>query len=219
MKKKIKVHVADDHMILIEGIIAMLNTDKEIKVVGYSLTGLRVLEWFETNNADVLVLDINMPELDGIEVLKRFNKKKGHQKIIMLSSYDDVKLVKELITFGADGFISKTSAGEHIIKAIKSVYDNEPYFSDDIKKGLFNLAIGHNVVDGSRPEPTATSSLTDRELEVLKLVTQEYSTQEMADQLLLSVNTVETYRKNLLKKLNVKNAVGLAMYAVKHRII
>ena len=219
MKGRIKVHVADDHMILIEGIIAMLNTDKEIKVVGHSLTGLQVLNWFETNTADILVLDINMPELDGIEVLKKFNKKKQHQKIIMLSSYDDVKLVKELTTYGADGFISKTSAGEHIIKAIKSVYNDVPYFSDDIKEGLFNLAIGHRVVDGSRPKPNATSSLTDRELEVLKLVAQEYSTLEMADKLLLSTNTVETYRKSLLKKLNVKNAVGLAMYAVKHKII
>ena len=107
----------------------------------------------------------------------------------------------------------------HIVKAIKSVYDDQPYFSDDIKEGLFNLAIGHRVVDGSKPEPKATSSLTDRELEVLKLITQEMSTQEMANQLLLSVNTVETYRKSLLKKLNVKNAVGLAMYAVKHKII
>lgn len=218
MKGKIKVHVADDHMVLIEGIIAMLNTDKDIQVVGHSLTGKQVLEWFETNEADILILDINMPELDGIEVLKNFYKKKYHQKIIMLSSYDDAKLVKELTTYGADGFISKSSAGEHILKAIKSVHNNVPYFSDDIKEGLFNLAIGKEV-EGSRPEPDAVNSLTDRELEVLKLIAKEYSTQEMADELLLSVNTVETYRKNLLKKLNVKNAVGLAMFAVKNRII
>lgn len=220
MKEKIKVHVADDHMILIEGIIAMLNTDKEIEVVGHSLTGLQVVEWFKSNKADILVLDINMPELDGIEVLKRFNKKANHQKIIMLSSYDDVKLVQELTTYGADGFISKTSAGEHIIKAIKSVQNGVPYFSDDIKEGLFNLAIGQNVAGGTRPETASVnSSLTDREIEVLKLVASEYSTQEIADQLLLSINTVETYRKNLLKKLNVKNAVGLAMYAVKHKVV
>mgnify|MGYP000601500484 CR=1 FL=1 len=219
MKGKIKVHVADDHKVLIEGIMAMLNTDKDIQVVGSSLTGRQVMEWFETNEADILILDINMPELDGIEVLKKFNKKKYHQKIIMLSSYDDVKLVKELTTYGADGFISKSSAGEHILKAIKSVYEGVPYFSDDIKEGLFNLAIGHKVTEGSRPEPNAINTLTDRELEVLKLIAKEYSTQEMADELLLSVNTVETYRKNLLKKLNVKNAVGLAMFAVKNRII
>ncbi|WP_347175141.1 response regulator transcription factor [Polaribacter uvawellassae] len=219
MKVKIKVHVADDHMILIEGIIAMLNTDKDIEVVGYSLTGKQVIEWFKTNEADILVLDINMPELDGIEVLKKFNKKKKHQKIIMLSSYDDAKLVKQLTTFGADGFISKTSAGEHILKAIKSVYNGDPYFSDDIKEGLFNLSLGYNVSEGSRPDFDVINGLTEREMEVLKLLVKEYSTQEMADKLFLSVNTVETYRKNLLKKLNVKNAVGLAMFAVKNKII
>ena len=219
MRGKIKVHVADDHMILIEGIVAMLNTDKDIEIVGHSLTGVQVLDWFKTNDADVLVLDINMPELDGIEVLKRFHKKKQHQKIIMLSSYDDAKLVKELTTYGADGFISKASAGEHILKAIKAVYGGVSYFSDDVKEGLFNLFTGEVVLKGSKSKSKSDSSLTDRELEVLKLVAKEFSTPEIAEQLLLSRNTVETYRKNLLKKLNVKNAVGLAIYAVKHKII
>lgn len=219
MKGKIKVHVADDHMILIEGIVAMLNTDKDIEVVGHSLTGVQVMEWFKTNKADILVLDINMPELDGIEVLKKFHRMKQHQKIIMLSSYDDAKLVKELTTYGADGFISKSSAGEHILKAIKTVHGGLSYFSDDVKEGLLKLFTGQNVVDGSRPSPKAESKLTDRELEVLKLVAQEFNTPQIADQLLLSTNTVETYRKSLLKKLNVKNAVGLAIYAVKHKII
>lgn len=219
MKGKIKVHVADDHMILIEGIVAMLNTDKDIEIVGHSLTGIQVLDWFKTNEADVLVLDINMPELDGIEVLKRFHKKKRHQKIIMLSSYDDAKLVKELTTYGADGFISKASAGEHILKAIKTVYSGVSYFSDDVKEGLFNLFTGEVVLKGSKSKSKSDSSLTDRELEVLKLVAREFSTPEIAEQLLLSTNTVETYRKSLLKKLNVKNAVGLAIYAVKHKII
>jgi DNA-binding NarL/FixJ family response regulator len=219
MKGKIKVHVADDHMILIEGIVAMLNTDKDIEVVGQSLTGVQVLDWFKTNEADILVLDINMPELDGIEVLKRFHKKKQHQKIIMLSSYDDAKLVKELTTYGADGFISKASAGEHILKAIRAVHNGESYFSDDVREGLFNLFTGQEVLKGKRPGEKSDDSLTDRELEVLKLVAKEFSTPEIAEQLLLSKNTVETYRKSLLKKLNKKNVVGLAVYAIKHKII
>lgn len=219
MKEKIKVHVADDHMILIEGIIAMLNTDKNIKVVGYSLTGKKVLEWFKTNEADILVLDINMPELDGIEVLKKFNKNKKHQKIIMLSSYDDAKLVKELTTYGADGFISKASAGEHILKAIYSVYEGVSYFSDDIREGLFNIMVGQKVAVGARPDEKIINTLTERELEVLKLIAKEYNTPEMAEQLLLSPSTIDTYRKSLLKKLNVKNAVGLAMFVVRNEII
>ena len=130
---KIKVHIADDHKILIEGIIAILNTDKRIEVVGHSVNGDEVIEWFKTNKADILILDINMPRLDGIEVLKRLIKKNEHQKVIMLSSYDDVKLVKELVNEGANGFISKASAGEHILQAIIAVHHNLPYFSDDLR--------------------------------------------------------------------------------------
>ena len=223
MKKKIKVHVADDHMILIEGIIAMLNTDADIKVVGHSLTGIEVKNWFRENEADVLVLDINMPELDGIEVLKWFDKrhsqKKKYQKIIMLSSYDNPKLVKELTTYGADGFISKTSAGEHIIKSIKSVYNNVPYFSEDIKEGLFNLEFGNNLTTSNLPDNKVISSLTERELDIIRLVIKEYNSYEIAEMLSLSVSTIETYRKKLLKKLNVKNVVGLAMFVAKNKIM
>ncbi|MBL4905430.1 MAG: response regulator transcription factor [Flavobacteriaceae bacterium] len=219
MEGKIKVHVADDHLILIEGIIAVINTDKDIEVVGHSQTGKAVMEWFEKNEADILILDVNMPEMDGIEVLEAFNKIKKNQKTIILSSYDDVKFVKELTTLGADGFLAKTSAGEHIIEAIRCVHNGDPYFSDDIKEGLLNMYIGQNVVEGSRPGKKAVSNLTERELEVLKLVAKEFSTSQIADQLHISVNTVETYRKNLLKKINVKNAVGLALYAVKYKII
>jgi len=220
MKEKIKVHVADDHKILIEGIIAVINTDKEIEVVGYSLTGKEVLDWLEQNEADVLILDVNMPEVDGVEVLKTLNKLRKHQKVIILSSYDDIKFVKEMTTIGADGFLAKSSAAEHIIKAIKSVHKGEPYFSDDIKEGLLNMYIGQNVVEGSRPgKSKGVKSLTERELEVLKLVAKEHSSSEISEMLHISVNTVETYRKSLLKKINVKNAVGLAIYAVKYKII
>jgi two-component system, NarL family, invasion response regulator UvrY len=155
MKEKIKVHVADDHMVLIEGIIAMVNTDDAIEVIGYSQTGTKVLEWFKDNKADVLILDVNMPEKDGIEVLKSLNAKDQKPKIIMLSSFDDIRFVKELTTFGADGFVAKTSAGDHIIKAIKSVYNGQSYFNDEVKEGLFNLFVGQDVPKGQRPNEEA----------------------------------------------------------------
>ena len=138
----------------------------------------------------------------------------------MLSSYDDVKLVQELLSIGADGFLTKTSASEHIIKAIKSVQNGDPYFSDQIKEDLLNLYMGQKVVEGTRPENKGVvKNLTERELQVLKLVANELSTSQIAEELHLSVNTVETYRKSLLKKTNAKNAVGLAMFAVKYKII
>lgn len=219
MKEKIHVHVADDHKILIEGIIAVINTDKDIEVEGYSLTGKEVIDWAKDNTADILILDINMPHYDGIEVLKFFKLKGIKIKTIILSSYDDVKLVEEMLTLGASGFLSKDSAGEHIINAIKSVHEGEQYFSDAIKTNLLKLYTGMKVKAGERPESTIAHSLTDREIEVLKLIAQEYSSPEIADLLNISQSTVDTYRKSLLKKTNVKNAVGLAMYAVKNKII
>ena len=219
MKNKISVHIADDHKILIEGIIAVINTDEFIEVEGYSLTGKQVIEWIKSNSADILILDINMPEYDGIEVLKFFKQKKITQKVIILSSYDDVKLVQEMINLGANGFLSKSSAGLHIIEAINAVYHGDQYFSDTIKNNLIKLYTGKNVTSGKRPESTILNSLTPRELEVLKLITDEYSSPEIAGILNISQSTVDTYRKSLLKKTNVKNSIGLAMYAVKNNII
>ena len=219
MKNIIRVHIADDHKILIEGIIAVINTDESIEVEGYSLTGKQVIEWIKSNSADILILDINMPEYDGIEVLKFFKQKKITQKVIILSSYDDVKLVQEMINLGANGFLSKDSAGLHIIEAINAVYHGDQYFSDPIKNNLLKLYTGENITTGKRPESTILNSLTPRELEVLKLITNEHSSLEIAGILNISQSTVDTYRKSLLKKTNVKNSIGLAMYAVKNNII
>lgn len=221
MKGKIKVHVADDHMVLIEGIIAMLNTDDGIEVVGYSQTGVEVLKWFESNTADVLILDVNMPEKDGITVLKELRANGNQQKTIVLSSFDDVGFVQELTTYGISGFIAKTSAGDHIIKAIKTVYDGKPYFTSEVKDNLINLLVGKEVPEGTKPDDAndRIRSLTDRELEILKMIAREWSTAEIADKLHISIYTVGTYRKSLLKKLKIKSVVGLALFAVKNKVI
>lgn len=221
MKKKIQVHVADDHKILIEGIIAVLNTDEDIEIKGFSLNGQEVIDWFKIkeNTADVLILDITMTALDGFEVLKYFQDKKLNQKVIVLSSYDDVKIVQEVLKLGASGYISKNNAGEHILKAIKAVVNGEQYFSNDIQNELLKVVSGQKTRKGEMPEDYLYESLTEREKSVLTLVTKELSTIEIADKMNISTHTVESYRKKLLKKLNLKNSVGLAVYAIKNKLV
>lgn len=221
MKKKIQVHVADDHKILIEGIIAVLNTDEDIEIKGFSLNGQEVIDWFKIkeNTADVLILDITMTALDGFEVLKYFQEKKLNQKVIVLSSYDDVKIVQEVLKLGASGYISKNNAGEHILKAIKAVVNGEQYFSNDIQNELLKVVSGQKTRKGEMPEDYLYESLTEREKSVLTLVTKELSTIEIADKMNISTHTVESYRKKLLKKLNLKNSVGLAVYAIKNKLV
>ncbi|AOW20409.1 response regulator [Urechidicola croceus] len=217
--KKIRVHIADDHNVLIDGIKAVLKTESEIEVVGSSLNGEEVLEWYNTNSSDVLVLDINMPKVDGIKVLQEFKKRDSRPHIVILSSYDDVKLVKEVMKIGAKGFLAKKCAGEQIVEAIKTVSKGEQYFSKSIQDIIVSSFSSDGKDLSNHQDGTFFSSLTDREKEILILIGQEYSTREISDSLFISVNTVETHRKNLIKKLKVKNAVGLAVYAYKNKLI
>ncbi|WP_299159329.1 response regulator transcription factor [uncultured Tenacibaculum sp.] len=216
MDYKIKVHIADDHKILIDGVIALLNTEDDIEIEGYSLTGKQVVNWSTRNKADVLVLDINMPEMDGIEVLKTFKQRNTKIKTIILSSLSDPKLVQEMVLLGANGFVDKSCASDHIIDAIKAVHNGIQYFSDDIKSKLLELYMSESKAE---EQELTHNDLTEREMEVLKQIALEKSSSEIADHLKVSIKTVETYRRNLYKKLKVKNVVGLAMYAVKNNIV
>ncbi len=211
MDKMITVHIADDHQILIDGVKAVLNIESDIEVIGFSLNGIQVIDWFKDQFADVLILDINMPELDGIGVLKALKKmKKKKPEIIVLSSYDDVKLV---------GFVPKKSAGEHIVNAVYKVAKGNQYFTDDVKEKMMQTLLNGQPKNEGSQDGVLISSLTKREIQVLKLVAQQYSTREIAEELIISESTVETHRKNLMKKVKVKNSVGLAIFALKNEVI
>jgi len=217
--EKINIHIADDHKIMIDGIKAVLKTDSSIQVIGESLNGIQVIDWYETKTSDVLILDINMPELDGLDVLRGLKGFSSKPKIIVLSSYDDIKLIKEVLKMGASGFLAKNCAGENIIDAIKTVFSGEQYFSDSVKKRIFSDFTGQPSGVDVVPEGSFFNELTNRETDVLKLIAKEMSSKAIAVELSISINTVETHRKSLIKKLHVKNVVGLALYAVKNNII
>jgi DNA-binding NarL/FixJ family response regulator len=185
----------------------------------WHIGGNEVVEWFKENQADVLVLDINMPELDGIQVLKKLKDEKNKPEIIVLSSYDDVKLVKEVLQMGAKGFVPKKSAGEHIVNAVYKVAEGNQYFTDDVKEKMMQTLLTGQVKNEGSQDGVLISSLTKREVQVLKLVAQQYSTREIGDELHISESTVETHRKNLMKKVKVKNSVGLAIFALKNEVI
>ena len=160
-----------------------------------------------------------MPILDGLEVLKKFQTMDDVPKIIILSSYDDIKLIKEVLGMGAMGFVPKKSAGEHIVKAIRKVSQGEQYFSDEVKEKMMKTLMGKPMHKTDNPEGVLINSLTRREYQILKLIAQQYTTREIGDALGISESTVETHRKNLIKKINVKNTVGLAIFAMKNEIV
>ena len=128
MSEKIKIYLADDHQVLLDGIQFLLKTIPEFEVVGFSLDGKNLYEEVVTTQANVLILDLNMPEKDGIEVVKEFAQRGIPCKVIILSSYDDLKLIKEVMRLGANGYLTKKCAGENIVEAIQAVHNGEDYF-------------------------------------------------------------------------------------------
>lgn len=220
MENKIKIHLADDHQVLIDGMLAVLKTNQDFEVVGFSLNGENLVQRVAKNQADILVMDINMPEKDGIQVLREFNEVGFTCKVIILSSYDDVKLIKEVIKLGASGYLTKQCAGENIIDAIATVAHGEQYFSSTIKDKIFNIYTNNSANNSQTLSvEDIISSITARELEILNLIGQEKSGKDISEQLDISVNTVETHRKNLMKKLNVKSSIGLVLFATKHNLL
>ena len=144
MTKKIRIHLADDHQILIDGISTLLQTVPNFEVVGFSLTDSTFLKKLSNNQSDILILDISMPEKDGIEVIKEFSEKGFPCKVIILSSYDDLKMIKEVMKLGASGYLTKKCAGENIVEAIEAVSRGEEYFCKSVREKIFNTVTKNN---------------------------------------------------------------------------
>ena len=217
MKEKIKVYLADDHQMLIEGMKAVIKTNADFEVVGFSLNGVNLIDNAIEAKTDILVMDINMPEKDGLQVLKELSKSKMFFKVIILSSYDDLKLVREVIELGAKGYLTKQCVAESIVEALHEVQNGEEYFCRTMREKIFQSFSQEDENNDIEIIPTA--SLTERELVIIKLIALEYSGKKISEKLFISTNTVETHRKNLLKKLKVKSSIGLVKYAIKNNLI
>lgn len=210
----INVLVADDHPLLIDGIKTTLADVPDISIVAEAENGYKVLEKLESGiHVDVILMDINMPKLDGLQCTKMVNKKYPDIKIIALSQYDEKRFVKQMVKNGAHGYLLKDSGKDILVKAITAVANGENYFSDKLSIRLINQELKMEDTKALFPK------LTDRELEVLNLIGQEYSTQEIADKLFLSFHTVESHRANLMYKAGVKNTAGLIRWAVENDLL
>ncbi|MGZ9676273.1 response regulator [Flavobacterium sp. GNP001] len=218
MLHKVRIHLADDHQILIDGIKTLLHTHANLQVVGTSLSGSNLRQELIDNQADLLVLDLNMPETDGVQVIREFSTKGFPCKVIVLSSHDDLRIIKEVMKLGAKGFLTKKCAGEHIIEAIGAVLDGEEYFCKAVREKIFTSAT-KDLTKSAVFETKDEDNLTEREREIITLIALEFSGKEISEQLFISVNTVETHRKNIMKKLDAKNSISLVKYALKKKLI
>ena len=207
--EKIKVLLADDHQIMLDGLKAILSKDKSIYVVGMANHGLEVLEFLKKEPVDVLLLDLQMPVMDGLETTMHVKKSYPEVQVIMLTTNDEGSIITSLFKVGATGYLLKNASKEYLIQGIKDAFEGKKVLSPHLtEKMIESLSEGPKVKPGDIPK------ITKREIEVVKLIAQELTTQEIADALFVSTNTVATHKRNLFVKMDVKNSVGMVKKAV-----
>ena len=217
LNNTISIVLADDHALVRDGIRALLEEESNLKVIGEVSNGNEAITMVKEKQPDILIIDIRMPEMGGIEAVEKLNSKKTNTKCIILSMHDSEEYILKSVKAGANGYLLKDTDKNEFIKAIRTVEEGGKYFSGDISNVLVNNLFGQ----GSSTQNTMTSKsnktnafdLTNKELQVLNLVLSGYTNKEISEQLQNSKRTIETHRFNLMRKMEVKNLIELSKKA------
>lgn len=211
---KIKIIIADDHQLFREGLINLLQSAENIQVIAEAKDGEDTLEKVKAFNPDVLLVDIAMPKLNGIEVTRQLKVQQPDVKIIAVSMHTDKQYVRGMLEAGADGYLLKNCTYRQLTDAISSVFHGKKFLSEDITEIVIQ-----GYLHGSGEEANGYSQLSEREKEIFKLFAEGKSTREIGEELFISVKTVGTHKQNILEKLELKTNSDMVKYALKKGLI
>lgn len=203
---KSKILIADDHAMIRNGVRSLLLQNKEWSVVGEAVNGTEAIAKYDALNPDLLILDISMPDMNGMEVSQQILTRHPEAKIIILSMYDDEDYISRCMENGVKGYVVKNETGDELEYAVRTVLKGQSYFSSQVQQVIFKK-YSNNVTKKKQKEPEI--KLTSREIEIVKLISEGLTSHQMADKLFISPRTVETHRSNLIKKVGVKNSIEL----------
>ncbi len=210
---KYKILLVDDHYIILDGLLSVLK-NTEFEVIGLANNGELALELINKNyeTLDIVISDIDMPQLNGIELCKIIKKQFPKLKMLMLSMYNSPAIVKEVVAAEADGFILKNSGKDELTAALSRIMNNATYYSGEL------LALIYAEIVKEKENQSGLKALSERELEILTLIVQEYTSDQIAEKLFISKRTVDNHRLHILEKTGCKSTIGLVKYAMKHGI-
>lgn len=212
--KKIRILLVDDHALVREGIRNSLANLEHIEVAGEARDGREALNFLKNNCLDLVIMDISMPGMGGVEATQLIVEKYPEVNVLILSMHNEESRIREALQAGALGYILKNTSMKELLQAIETVAEGETYFTPEVSRKIMNQLVKGK--DGY--EKNQMVRLTKRETEILKLISEEFTNQEIADKLFISHRTVDTHRRNLIQKLHAKNTAGLVRYAIRHKI-
>jgi DNA-binding NarL/FixJ family response regulator len=215
--KPIQVLVIDDHQLIIDGMKSILQDEEDVAFAGGANSMAEALEFLSSNEVDVVLADISMPQHSGIEVTRKIKELYPGIQVLALTMHEDISMISKMVDAGASGYILKRTNMNEVLDAIKMVASGGRYLGRDVQSILMdNLGSSSNVVELSHDAP---APLTAREMEILNLIAKELSNEEIANKLFISERTVETHRRNIFTKTKTKSIVGLIKYAIKNGLI
>lgn len=216
----IKLFVVDDHPIFIDGIVNLLKDTPGFEIIGTASNGQEFLDKIKQNEPDIVLMDINMPVMDGIEATQKLKTEHPKVKVIALTMFNDIRFIKDLLEIGAKGYVLKNISREDLIKAIHTVSDGKPFLDSAVQeKVISSMSASDDEEFDEKEADLMVQNITSRELEILQLIALGMTSQDISQKLFISKNTVETHRKNLLAKLNVKNTASLLKFAYKKGLV
>ncbi len=216
VEKMIRLAIADDHKIFRDGIRMALKNRDYINIIWEAEDGREMLQKYKMENPDILLMDIRMPEVDGISALQLIRKEYEEAKVIVLSMYDDKEVITKVMDSGANAYLAKTADPDEIYKAIISCINEDFYFNDLVNSAVLLRLQQKKRVRRFYPE---TIKFSEKELNILKLMSEDKTTEEISDEAFLSPRTVETIRINMKSKVGVKTVAGLLMYAIRNKLL
>lgn len=217
--KPIAVLVADDHTIVRRGLVSLLSLGEGIEVVGEAPDGRTAVDLTLQKEPDVVLMDISMPELNGLEATARIKKQAPHVRVLILSAYDNDEYITQVVRSGANGYLLKNSSAEELYAAIRSVFSGHAFFSPAVSKVIADSYVRGSSAPALDQSRLPDSRLTTREREILQLIAEGHTHQKVADLLHISVRTVDTHCGNIMKKLDIHDSAGLVTYAIKNGIL
>jgi DNA-binding NarL/FixJ family response regulator len=208
-----RIILVDDHPLFGQSLYSLLIQMPDVQDITVFKRGQAVLDFLENNEADVVLSDLQMPEMNGIELTTQIHQRFPEVRVLILTVDDEPHKIRQAISAGASGYLLKDTDREELEEAIRKLYQKLPYYSEKVLKIITTNSDNKGLNDSE------LAQISTREIEVLKLIAMEYSTNEIADKLFVSVNTIESHRKSLMKKLDVKNVVGLIKFAMRHKLV